>query len=266
MDPNQYKTIERFVHDFEKVAQIVHKENPDCIIAPMFGAVPFIDVLNIVDPTFPHDKVEYVPASSKVYRLREVLRGSFKNLIDAYTPNGGKFLSLDEVISGNSVTRMYKQFETAKIDYANEKTAVVFGPNTDFRNDNVRAFRDSLVDGIKYQSIGIIDSKLARIGKARNKEFEQLLEKGAVIPVETPCIVTMDKTGFFPAKYKRVEKEEGKFVYLPVVDEFCVAPAYFDFLRTVSEIVGKDSRNITLTNMMKIKDSYIWVPEELRTL
>lgn len=40
MDPNNYKTIEAMVAAFGIVAEIIRQENPDCIIAPMQGAVP----------------------------------------------------------------------------------------------------------------------------------------------------------------------------------------------------------------------------------
>ena len=76
MDPNDRKTIESFVKSFEEVSVKIHDSNPDCIIAPMFGAVPFIDILNILDENFPNDRVEYVPASNKVHKLRESSEGS----------------------------------------------------------------------------------------------------------------------------------------------------------------------------------------------
>ena len=57
MDPNNYKVIENFVRSFEKTSDIIKKKDPDCIVAPMFGAVPFIDVLNIIDDEFPNHKI-----------------------------------------------------------------------------------------------------------------------------------------------------------------------------------------------------------------
>ena len=108
MDPNNNHTIEAFVKSFEEVVNVIRNRNPDCITVPMFGAVPFVDILNIIDEQFPNEKVEYVPASNKVHRVRDVLRGVFGNLINEYTPNGGSFLSIDEVVSGNSFVRVYK--------------------------------------------------------------------------------------------------------------------------------------------------------------
>jgi len=264
MDPNNNKTIESFVKGFEEVAEIIKDRNPDLIIAPMFGAVPFIDILNIVDDEFPNNKVEYVPASNKVHRLRDVLRGVFKNLINAYTPVGGSFLSIDEVVSGNSLVRVFKQFDAARMQYANEKTKEMYGENADFRDGNVCSFKDSILNSINYNSIGIVDSKMKRLGKKMNGEYNALVENEIVIPVDVDCIVTMDKTDFFPARYKTDVDSENNTIYLPVVGGFDVSSHYVDFLKEVAEIVGKDPNSVTVSNLGKIRSSYIWVPEELR--
>lgn len=264
MDPNDYKTIENFVRALEQASQIIQRENPDCIIAPMFGAVPFIDCLNIIDGEFPNHKVIYVPASNKVHRLKDVLRGTFENVIDEFAPDGGTFLSIDEVVSGNSLMRVYKQFDAARTNYANKKTVAVYGDDADFTKKTVHTFRDAVRDSIQYKSIGIVDSRMDKGKKQRNPEYEKLVAEGIVIPVETPCIVTMDRVDFFPAQYKRSHDTEGKTVYLPVIEGFTIAPEYTNFLTTVAAIVGKDPDMVTVNNLGKIQAAYKWVPEHLR--
>jgi len=267
MDPNNYKTIENFVKGFEKVDEIIKERNPDCIIAPMFGAIPFIDVLNIINEEFPNEKVEYVPASNKIYRVKDVLRGAFENLISKhYSEDGTDFLSLDEIVSGNSLVRVQKQFEAAKQDYANKKTIEFFGDETDFTLPNIKAFRDLRLNLIRYNTVGIVDSKMKRFSRSKNKSYHELLGRGIVIPIEIDNIVTMDRTDYFPAKYKQTKDSEGKNLYLPVVDEFRIENNYVDFLTTVSEILGKDSSNVTVRNIGKIRDSYKLVPENLRKI
>lgn len=264
MDPHDTRTIEGMVRAFEEVSRIIKAEQPDGLIAPMLGAVPFIDILNIIDDEFPNDKVEYVPASNKIYRLREVLRGAFGSLIEAYAPTGGYFLSLDEVVSGNSLVRVYKQFDAARNDHATKKTKEVYGPQTDFRREEVQAYRQGLVEKIKYKSIGIVDPKLERQGKLQNREYLSLVQQGVVIPVMTQGIVTMDRTGFFPAQYSQGQDGEGNQIYLPRVERFEVQGEYLTFLRTVAGIVGKDPDKVTVQNMGKIIHSHHHVPEGLR--
>ena len=264
MDPNDYKTIEAFVRSFEKVDGLVKKINPDIVIAPMVGAVPFIDVLNIIDGEFPNDKVEYVPASNKVHKVSDVLRGAFENLIREKVPEGGKLLSLDEVVSGNSVQRVYRQFDAARTNYANKRTVETYGEHTDFRDERVRAFRDSVRESIKYQSVGIVDSRMERAGKNMAEDYLTLVKNKIILPVKTDCIVTMDRADFFPATYKTAEDDQGKKIFLPVIDKFDISPKYVDFLITVAEILGKDRNMVTVKNMGKIRDSYRFVPESLR--
>lgn len=266
MDPNNEKTIESFVNSFERVNELISEQNPDCLIAPMFGAVPFIDVLNIINDEFPNGIVEYVPASNKVYRLREVLRGTFLNLIEAYTPNGGKFLSIDEVISGNSLTRVYKQFDAARTNYANKKTKELFGEDVDFTKNNVKNFRNDVISSIEYKTIGLVDSRMERQNKSKEKSYLQLVEVGVVLPVNVDCIVTMDRIDFFPAKYKTSYDAQNKLVFLPVVDDFSISTNYVDFLDYVAGILGKDPETITMRNIVKIRNSYRFVPEHLRQL
>jgi len=265
MDPNNYNVIEDFVKSLSKANDVITNENPDIIIAPMFGSIPFIDVMNIINSDFPNDKVRYVPASNKVYRLRNVIRAVFKNLIEDETPEGGYFLSIDEVVSGNSLCRVHKQFNAAAMQYANSKILGTYSQNVDFTKENIKNSRDEIYNSIKYKSIGIVDSKLKRKNIPLNDSYKELVEKGVVIQIPTQQIVTMDRPGFFPARYKEVRDSENNTVYLPVVDQFTVSSEYIDFLNRVAEILGKPSV-VTLSNMGNIRNSYKFVPENLRKL
>ena len=174
------------------------------------------------------------------------------------------FTSIDEVVSGNSLVRVYKQFDTARTNYANRKAVETYGKNADFRDDSVRAFRDSVRDSIRYLSLAIVDSKMDRIGKARNPEYEALVNSGVVVPIKTGQIVTMDRLDFFPARYKTDKDSEGNEVYLPVIDHFDFSPKYIDFLQMVAAIVGKNPEDVTAHNLGKMRSSYQWVPPRLR--
>lgn len=266
MDPNNHNTIESFVQDFQRVADIIRQRNPSCIIAPMIGAIPFIDILTIVDDEFPNEKVEYVPASNKIYRVRDVLRAAFVNLITSFWQPEGSFLSIDEVVSGNSAVRVYTQFDAARTIYANKATLDLYGPDADFNKDEVRGYRNNLRDSIRYNTIGIVDQRMKKKKKTQNRGYLALEEQGIVIPVETECIVTMDRKEFFPANYRRVQDKEGKDIYLPIVDDFVISANYIDFLHKVADILGKDRGQITVRNIGKIRDSYLLVPEGLRTM
>jgi len=264
MDPNEERNIEDFVENLEKVSEKIKEEKPDCIIAPMMGAIPFIDILNIIDENFPNEKVEYIPASSKIYKMREVLRESFKNLIRNYYSEDSKFLSLDEVVSGNSLKRIYKQFDAARTEIANQKTIEDFGDKVNFREKNVQDYRNQIINSLQYKSIGIVDSKKRRLGEKMNKEYEELVNKKIAIPINTNCIVTMDRVNYFPVKYKKYKNKEDEDIILPVVEKIEITGEYMNFLGKVAQIVGKNPEDQTIHNIFKIKKSYQWVPEHLR--
>lgn len=263
MDPNNPGTIESFVRSMEEATHIVRHENPDVIVAPLMGAGPLVDVMNIVDGEFPNERIEYVPASSRLHRARDVMRCAFENIIRAYCPDGGRVLSIDEVVSGSSVLRVFKQFDAARMNYANRKTLELFGEDVDFREDKVRAFRDEVYNSIVYKSLGIVDSKMRRLGKRMITGYDEHVNNGVIIPVDTDQIVTMDRVGFFPVKYKAIRKKGERTIYLPEVEGFDVSREYMDFLLSVAEITGIDPETVTVSNMGKIMLSNRWVPDYL---
>ena len=57
--------FEKFVDGFRGVATLVRENSPDYIFAPVVGAVPFVDILSIVDQNFPLEDVCYLPNSSR---------------------------------------------------------------------------------------------------------------------------------------------------------------------------------------------------------
>jgi len=265
MDRNDTRIIENFIKGIEQAGDLIRQKKPDCIVAPMFGAVPFIDILNVIQDDFPNEIVEYVPASNKVHDVRNVIHGAMNSILEKYyNPEGTKIVSIDEVVSGNSLMRVYKQFNSARQSFADRKTIEVFGQDTSFENENIRAYRDNIKDKITYFSVGIIDSKLSRIRKQKNPEYLELLSKNIVLPVEVDSIITMDRPAFFPAKYKTAKNSEGRTMYLPVVDNFDINKSYVDLLIHVAEIYGKDMSSANPKNLVKIRESYKLIPEKYR--
>lgn len=162
------ETLKSFVKGMEHVDEKIEEINPDYIIAPMIGAIPFIDTLNIINEDFDNFKVEYVPASNKIHNLKFVLRNWFNNFLDENaSDNGLTLLSLDEVVSGNSLQRVYKQFDNARSDYTQRKAVDLFGKAVRFNDHNVRDYMNELKAKIKYKSVGVVDSKLDKKEKQK---------------------------------------------------------------------------------------------------
>ncbi|MBI4983453.1 hypothetical protein HZC32_02315 [Candidatus Woesearchaeota archaeon] len=264
MDPNKYKTIENFVRGMIRLGEGLKEFDPDYIIAPMMGAVPFIDILNIVGNEFENEKVYYMPASNKIKDVKKVIRNWFSNFLEEiYIPNEIKIACLDEVVSGNSLVRSYKQVQTAISEKATQEMIKSYGLNLDDKNK--QKIREELANQIIYLPFGIreVGSKRAD-KKSLINEYKKLLAEGKTKAIEVDCITTMDRIDFFPVTYKRVDAKTGP-VFYPIIEGFNVSPVYINFLQTVAKIVGKDPDEVTLKNMARILESSKYLSDNFKS-
>ncbi len=114
-----YETLEAYVESMRKASEQIKKQNPDFLVAPMLGSIPFIDALAIIDEEFNSDKVVYMPASSRIDNVNQVIEKWFYNFLNDIVKSPEKFptfLGIDEVVSGQSVLRCFKM-----IDFATQK-------------------------------------------------------------------------------------------------------------------------------------------------
>lgn len=107
---------------------------------------------------------------------------------------------------------------------------------------------------ITYHSLGIEDGKMNRPGKRRSKEYLELRERGAIIPIDVEAIVTMDKPELCPPKYEERTDPQGHLRHLPKVTEFRVTPEYLTFLTNFAVTAGKPPVNVNPTNLQKMLD------------
>ncbi|MBU0457076.1 MAG: hypothetical protein ABH824_05995 [Nanoarchaeota archaeon] len=273
MDPNQYNHIENFVEGMTNLSEKIRQFDPDHIIAPMIGAVPFIDVLCIIDDKFENEKVEYIPASNKIKSVKRVMRNWFKNFLDEnYSLEPIKIVSIDEVISGSSMLRVYKQAQAAIQEKASEemmKPFLKYGSDEQIRSiltgEVKQRMREEQARLINYFPFGIVDEGLRRSKKIPfNKEYQKLIEERKTDSVSVECIPTMDRPEFFPVNYRRVSDGSTKHHFYPTISGFNVSESYIEFLQTVAKIVGKNPEGITFNNMAKILNSTRYLSPELR--
>ena len=99
-----------FVKGLSEASEIVVDENPDYFIAPMMGAVPFIDVMHILNEDFDVSKVHYMPASSHVVDAKSVMSNWMDNFLakNVAVDSPVKMIGIDEIVSGSSATRVYR--------------------------------------------------------------------------------------------------------------------------------------------------------------
>ena len=240
--------LESLVNALFKVNDYLEKENPDLIIAPLRGAVPFIDILNIINEDFPNEKVEYVIASSCVDDLRTSLRKSLFTLIAEKIPEGGTAVFIDEVVSGNSLVRLYKQFNAALNEYVERRIVSLYGKEIDMTRREIKNYKQEFLQQFKVRHIGLVEEK----PKKKNKEYQKLLEEEIIIPFEVIHIPTRDRPKYCIIQYEENQLKNDRVAYLPRIKEVKVSQDYLGLLEDVARIIGKDPESVEIHNIGKI--------------
>lgn len=121
--------LESFVEAMYTASNIILEESPDFVLAPMNGSVPLIDAMTIVNSNFDPSKVVYMPASSKIDRVNEVISEWYLNFLkeNVKVPcKIPKVVGIDEVVSGGSVVRCLRNIDRAiNSERANETQSLV---------------------------------------------------------------------------------------------------------------------------------------------
>ena len=169
-----FETLESYIGSMRKAGEKIREEKPDFLVAPMLGSVPFIDVLSIVDDEFDASKVVYMPASSRIENVNNVIENWFYNFLGENVKSPEKFpslLGIDEVVSGQSVTRCFKAIDCAcqrkrreikqglveKLHSGESEKVIDAMRNIDILTDNAQAYeigtmRNNLQSGIYRQN------------------------------------------------------------------------------------------------------------------
>jgi hypothetical protein len=239
-----HMNTEEFVKGFKRISDMVRMENPDYIFAPVVGAVPFIDILHIVDRHFPIDSVTYLPNSSRFENRDELMDRWYHNFYkENETGDKIKIVCLDEVLSGSSAVKGYKQFRKSLDDRSKEKAK---GLNNEV--EVIQNYRRKLEKNISYKIIGIQEK-----GKILSPSFRKLLNSKLVHLVSFDNVPTIDNVSLNPIRLKVKGKNiQGRTNYLAEIDSFDITPDYLNFLREIACYAGYDPSNISPINLSKI--------------
>ncbi len=252
---NTYKkSLEKIVEELRIVDQYIKKEKPNLIVVPLRGAAPFIDILNIIDDEFPNEIVEYIIASSCVKKVREIIKKSLFSLIVDKLFDGGKIVFIDEVVSGNSLVRIYKQFHAALNEYAERKIISIYGKDVDMTRENIQNYKESLIKKFEERHIGLVEKKKVN----KNKEYLELVNEGIVIPFYVQRIPTRDQPKYRIIHYREKPLEEDRIRYLPEIEKVEASQEYLELLKDVAMIIGKDPESVKINNIEKILNANEW--------
>lgn len=235
------------VKGFKKASVIINMEKPDYIFAPIIGAVPFVDILSIVDKNFRKNSIVYLPNSSRFANRNELMSTWYKNFFeknDIGEPM--KIICLDEVLTGSSAVKGYIQFKLSLQERAKQKAKGM--------KDELKAESHYLKDlqkRITYKILG-----LAEKGYVTEHSFNKLVNKKIVHLIRFDNIPTIDNICLNPVRLKKGNpRPNGRITYLPEIERFEVTPSYMDFLRDIAIYVGTDPTKINYqANYEKIRE------------
>jgi len=229
------KEFDSYIEAMRKISDVLRSEKPDYILAPIIGSVPLIDVLSIIDRNFPVENVEYPPNSSRFSNREEIIARWYHNFfLDNYDGGRMSLICLDEVISGSSSSKGYKEFRKSLKKFEDE-------------------FGSYLGKKINYKVLGIGETPR---NHKRNHNFLKLVNNGVVKVFETKRIITSDNIVLNPLRLKRGEiNKQGRQTYLPVVDKFVLTPEYLNLLHDVASYFGANPDGVSPVNEMKIARS-----------
>ncbi len=116
MDGIKERRLASYVDAMKEASEIIRKRNPDYLVAPMAGSIPFIDAMAVVDDDFDTSRVVYMPASSRIEDVSNVIVDWYHNFLNSTVTDFHEFpeiLGIDEVVSGSSVARCLKNIDKA---------------------------------------------------------------------------------------------------------------------------------------------------------
>jgi len=236
--------IPELAKKFKKASDIIRSESPDFIFAPVTGSTPFIDILHIIDRHFPLEIVEYLPNSSRFDNREELMKKWYHNFYEENEIGEKiKILSIDEVLSGSSAVKGFKEFKKSIEERAKEKAKGL--------SDEISAieqYKSRLNKNIKYKIIGMAERG------AKEYSFRKLMNNKLVHLINFDVIPTIDNISLNPIRLKiSCKKTDGRLSYLPEIESFEITGEYLNLLREIGKYVGADPNKINPVNLSKIE-------------
>ena len=74
--------IMSYIDAMKEASSLITRENPDYLVVPMLGSIPFIDAMAIVDRDFDPTNVIYMPASSRINNISHVIKEWYGNFLE----------------------------------------------------------------------------------------------------------------------------------------------------------------------------------------
>ncbi|MBS3086334.1 hypothetical protein J4422_01390 [Candidatus Pacearchaeota archaeon] len=238
--------FEDFMKGMQKAAGLVRAFNPSIYMVSLNGGQPLFDVLTIADRNVDPSLAVYFPISSKIMDSGKVAERCFTNLLLERQHQGSepqRILSLDEVVSGGSVSKILNAYDTA---------LRIVGKHNVGKHDRPAITKE--VEHLAGQfPLRIIGIKEARV--RTRKKYEEEVRKGRIEEIPVKKILTMDDPDMHIAVFDHPTSNgwNGQG-YFPTVGDIRITPKYQAFLGDTARYFGVDPVDVSPQGIGRISE------------
>ncbi|MEK6847716.1 MAG: hypothetical protein AABX50_01165 [Nanoarchaeota archaeon] len=229
--------FEDFMGGIKRASDIVRAVNPSIYIVSLNGGQPLFDVLTIADRDFDASLAVYFPISSKIMDSAKIAEKCFTNLLLERQHQGSepqRIVSLDEVVSGGSVSRILNAYDTA--------LRIVGKYNVGrYDREAISVEARHLAEQFPFNIIGIKEPRVRT-----KRKYREEVKKGRVDEIPVQRIVTMDDPDMhIPVFDHPTSKGWNGQGYFPNVGDLRITPKYMAFLKDAARFFGVDPSNVS---------------------
>lgn len=241
-----------FVDGIRRAAADIRILNPSYYVVSLNGGLPLFDISTIVDSSIDTRNAVYFPGSSRIKDCEEVLTRCFENFFleqqdrgDAENPRN--LVSLDEVVGGHSVGRLFNCYQSASRIIAKHN---LYG--NEARKGAIDEEAYDLRTQFPLKVFGIRDMR--KEIRMRN-EYKRRVQDGEIKEYKVPKIITMDDPDYQTVEFAHPRSSGFSGVgYYPKVEKTVRTAFYDELLRDVAGYIGTDPNDIHLDRSRIISD------------
>ena len=234
--------LEDFVNAIRKSAIAIKRMHPAFYMVSLNGGLPLFDIMAIIDRDINPDNAIYFPGSSKIKNSAKILTNCFENFFlekQDETKGVRPIASLDEVVSGHSIERLFNAYNSAS-----RKVSRALLGNSQKQREGVETESEKLRERFPLFVYGVRETRSDK--KLRmNNNYLAKVKKGEVLEFPTNKIITMDDLDFQTIKFSHPDSSgfNGQG-YFPKVDQIVMKRPYIELLGDIAILIGVDPYTI----------------------
>lgn len=233
--------LKDFVEAIRDASVAIDSKNPSYYLVSLNGGLPLFDILTIVDRNVDPGKAIYFPGSSKIQNSAQVMTRCFENFFlerQDLSDEQKRIVSLDEVVCGSSVERLFNAYNAASRKIARANLG-----NSQREREHIEAESAKLRNHFPLSVFGIKEIRDKRV--KMNTDYLKRVKNGEVMEFPTGKILTMDDPDYETVEFDHPNSSgfSGQG-YFPKVRALVLRDSYLNLLGDVSRLSGVNPESI----------------------